>query len=58
MFKLSKLLTSDIADSADRNVIKCIFYADCKVCSKDDEDNEDNKDSEEDSKDIDCKESS
>jgi len=61
IFKLSKLLTNDIADSADRNVTECVFYEDCKVCSEDDEDNEDNedsKDSKEDSKDIDCEESS
>jgi len=64
MFKSSKLLTSDTVDSADKNVIKCVFYKDCKVCneddedSEDDEDNEDNKDDEEDSEDINCEESS
>ncbi len=55
MLKLSKLLTSNIADSVDRNVIKCIFYEDCEVYSEDNEDNEDNK---EDSEDMNCKESS
>jgi len=61
MLKLSKLLTSDTADSADRNVMKCIFYEDCKVCSEDDEDNEDNEDNKndkEDSEDMNCRESS
>ncbi len=58
MFKLNKLLINDTADSADRNVIKCVFYEDCKVCDEDDEDNEDNKDDEEDSEDINCEESS
>jgi len=58
MFKLNKLLINDTADSADRNVIKCVFYEDCKVCSKDDEDNEDNKDDEKDSEDMNCRESS
>jgi len=57
VFKLSKLLISDIADSADRNIMKCIFYEDCKVCNEDDEDSEDNKDDKEDSEDIDYKES-
>jgi len=58
MFKLSKLLISDIADSADENMMRCIFYEDCKVCNEDDEDNEDNEDDEEDSEDMNCKESS
>ncbi len=58
MLKLSKLLISDIADSADENIIKCIFYEDCKVCDEDDEDNKDNKDNKEDSEDINCEESS
>ncbi len=58
MFKLSELLISDIADSADKDVIKCIFYKDCEVCSEDDEDNEDNEDDEEDCEDTDCEESS
>ncbi len=52
MFKLSELLINDIADSADRNVMKCIFYKDCKVCNEDDEDNK------EDSEDMNCRESS
>jgi len=58
MLKLSKLLISDIADSADENIMKCIFYEDCKVCDEDDEDNKDNKDNKEDSEDINCEESS
>ncbi len=58
MFKLSKLLINNIADSADKNMIKYIFYEDCRVCDEDDEDSKDNKDDEEDSKDIDCEESS
>ena len=64
MFKLSKLLTNDIADNADKDVMKCVFYEDCKVCDEDDEDNEDdedsedNEDDEEDSEDMNCKESS
>jgi len=58
VFKLSELLTSDIADSIDENVIKCIFYEDCEVCDEDNEDNEDNKDNEEDSEDMNCRESS
>jgi len=58
MLKSNKLLTNDTVDSADENVIKCVFYEDCKVCSEDDEDNEDNKDDEEDSEDTDCEESS
>ncbi len=58
VFKLSKLLTSDIADSADENVMKYVFCEDCKVCDEDNEDNEDNKDDEEDSEDMNCKESS
>ncbi len=52
MFKLSELLINDIADSADRNVMKCIFYKDCKVCNEDDGDNK------EDSEDMNCRESS
>ncbi len=55
IFKLNKLLISDTADSADKNVIKYVFYEDCKVY---DEDNKDNKDNEEDSEDINCRESS
>ncbi len=58
MFKLNELLTSNIADSADRNIMKCIFYKDCKVYNEDDEDSEDNKDNEKDNEDINCKESS
>jgi len=58
IFKLNKLLTSNTADNADRNVMKCVFYEDCKVCSEDDEDNEDNEDDEEDSEDMNCEESS
>jgi len=58
MFKLSKLLINNIADSADKNMIKYIFYEDCRVCDEDDEDSKDNKDDKEDSKDIDCEESS
>ncbi len=38
--------------------MKCIFYKDCEVYSKDDEDSEDNKDNEENSEDINCEESS
>ncbi len=57
MLKSNKLLISDTTDSADKNVIKCIFYEDCEVCNEDDEDSEDNKDDEEDSEDTDCKES-
>ncbi len=58
MLKLSKLLISNIADSADRDVMKCIFYKDCKVYNEDNENNEDNEDDEEDSEDINCEESS
>ncbi len=58
MFKLSELLISNIVDSADRNVMKCIFYEDYKVCNEDNKDSEDNEDNEEDSKDTDCRESS
>ncbi len=58
MFKLSKLLTSNIADSADKNVMKCIFCEDCKVYNEDDEDSENNKDDEKDSEDMNCEESS
>jgi len=58
VLKSSKLLISDTADSADKNVMKCVFYEDCKVCDEDDEDNEDNKDDEEDSEDMNCEESS
>jgi len=58
VFKLNELLTNDIADSTNENVMKYIFYEDCKVCSEDDKDNEDNKDNEEDSEDTDCEESS
>jgi len=38
--------------------MKCIFYKDCEVYSKDDEDSEDNEDNEENSEDINCEESS
>ncbi len=58
MLKLSKLLISDTVDSADKDVMKYVFYEDYKVCSEDDENNEDNKDNEEDSEDINCRESS
>jgi len=58
VLKLNKLLTNDTVNSADRDVIKCIFYEDCKVCNENNEDNKDNKDDEEDSEDIDCEESS
>jgi len=58
VFKLSELLTSNIVDSVDRNVMKYIFYKDCEVYNEDDEDSEDNEDDEEDSEDIDCEESS
>jgi len=57
VLKLSKLLTNDIADSADRNVMRCVFYEDCKVYDEDNEDSKDNKDDEEDSKDMNCRES-
>jgi len=57
VFKLSKLLISDTADSVDENVMRCVFYEDCKVCNEDDEDNKDNKDDKEDSEDMNCKES-
>ena len=56
--KSSKLLTSDTVDSADRDVMRCVFYEDCKVCSEDDEDSENNEDDEEDSEDMNCEESS
>jgi len=58
MFKLSKLLINDTADSADRDVIKCIFYKDCEVCNEDDEDSENNEDDKEDSENMNCEESS
>jgi len=58
MLKSSKLLISDTVDSADKDVMKYVFYEDCKVCSEDDENNKDNKDNEEDSEDINCRESS
>jgi len=58
VLKSSKLLVSDIADSADRDVMRCVFYEDCKVCNEDDENNEDNEDDEEDSEDMNCEESS
>jgi len=58
VLKLSKLLTSNTVDNADENVMKYIFYEDCKVCSEDNENNEDNKDDEEDSEDMNCRESS
>jgi len=58
MLKLSELLISDIADSVDEDIIKCIFYEDYEVCNEDNEDSEDNKDNEEDSEDINCEESS
>ncbi len=55
------MLINDIADSADKDVMRCVFYEDCKICSEDDEDdedNKDNKDNEKDSEDINCRESS
>jgi len=52
------LLINDTVDSADRDVMKCVFYEDCKVYNEDDEDNEDNKDDEENSEDINYEESS
>jgi len=58
VFKLNKLLINNTADSADKDLIKYIFYEDCKVCSEDDENNENNEDDEEDSEDINCEESS
>ncbi len=64
MFKLSKLLTNDTADSADENIMRYVFYEDCRVYNEDDEDNEndedneDNKDNEENSEDMNCRESS
>jgi len=58
MLKLSKLLISDTVDSADKDMIKCVFYEDCKVCDENDEDSEDNKNNEKDSEDMNCKESS
>jgi len=64
VLKLSKLLISNTVDSIDKDVMKCIFYEDCKVCNEDDEDSEDNEDNEnnennkEDSEDMNCKESS
>jgi len=58
VFKLNKLLINNTADSADKDLIKYIFYEDCKVCSEDDKNNENNEDDEEDSKDINCEESS
>ncbi len=58
VLKSNKLLISDTADNVDKNVIKCIFYEDCEVCSEDNEDNEDNKDDKEDSEDMNCEESS
>jgi len=51
MLKLNKLLTSNTADSVDENVMRYVFYEDCKVCDEDDEDSEDNKD-------MNCEESS
>jgi len=58
VFKLNKLLINNTVDSADKDLIKYIFYEDCKVCSEDDENNENNEDDEEDSEDINCEESS
>ena len=58
MFKLSKLQTNDTVNSVDRNVMKYVFYKDCKVCDEDNENNKDNKDNEENSEDINCEESS
>ncbi len=58
MFKLSKLLTSNTVDSADEDMIKYVFYEDCKVYNEDDEDSEDNENDEEDSENVDCRESS
>ncbi len=57
MLKLSKLLINDTINSADKDMMKYVFYEDCKVYSEDDEDNEDNKDDEEDSEDMNCEES-
>jgi len=57
VLKLSKLLINDIADSADKDVIKYVFCEDCEVYDKDDEDSEDNEDDEENSEDINCEES-
>jgi len=58
VFKLNKLLINNTADSADKDLMKYIFYEDCKVCSEDDENNENNEDDKEDSEDINCEESS
>ena len=58
MFKLSKLLTNDTVDSADKDIIKYVFQKDYKVCNEDDEDSEDNEDNEEDSENMNCRESS
>ncbi len=58
MFKLNKLLINNTADSADKDLMKYIFYEDCKVCSEDDENNENNENDKEDSEDINCEESS
>ncbi len=52
MLKLSKLLTSNTADSVNKDIIKCVFCEDCEACD------EDNKDNEEDSEDMNCEESS
>jgi len=64
VLKLSELLTSNIVDSVDRDVMRYVFCEDCKDFSEDDEndeddeDSKDNEDDEEDSEDTDCKESS
>jgi len=58
VLKSNKLLTNDTVDNADRDVMKYVFYEDCKVCSEDNKDNENNKDNKEDSENTDCRESS
>jgi len=58
VLKSNKLLINDTVDSADEDVIKCVFYEDYKVCDEDNEDSENNKDDEEDSEDMNCEESS
>jgi len=58
VLKLSKLLISDTADSADEDVMKYIFCKDCRVWDEDDEDSKDDEDDEENSEDMNCEESS
>ncbi len=58
MLKLNKLLINDTVDSADKDIMKYVFYEDCKVCDEDNEDNKDNKNDEENSENMNCKESS